>query len=469
LYAGTPNASGHQALVTLGPGSFYEISGLDADEVVSLQGGSQFAFEAISADVPPEADPTPPEEEPIPEVPTSERVSREVTWLCTGSACPWGFEVTGHALEWPSWGEPQSSRFGYTTSVPIYLPSDRANGATIWIESGSASLYAGLPNASSHRFLAFVSAGTSHNVSGLAPGEVLSVQSDSVFEFQFNLGEPQPDPDPEPEPDPEPMPGSTNWSEYTYWDCAGTPCPWGQTTSTNALVWPASGAPQSQRLGYVTSFPIYLPQQAANGTTISILSGSATVYAGSPGASSHRVVSSIAAGGSYMVSGILSNEVISVQGSQSFSYELSFGGSNPPAEPIDLVYSERALWYCNTSTCTGPPWGGRVINWPHWAAYSSNNRAGDNSRTVYSADTGLLLYPYMGSWADGCQVTAHQGQVLVIEWQRGSNVWRETYIQPGETHTIDLNAPEDGAMIETNFENEEFAVSLQNCTPQVVN
>ena len=59
-----------------------------------------------------------------------------------------------------------------------------------------------------------------------------------------------------------------------------------------------------------------------------------------------------------------------------------------------------------------------------------------------------MLYPYMGSWATGCQVTAVSGIALIIEWQRGTDVWRRTYLQPGQSHIIASISPEDGAMIE---------------------
>jgi hypothetical protein len=74
----------------------------------------------------------------------------------------------------------------------------------------------------------------------------------------------------------------------------------------------------------------------------------------------------------------------------------------------------------------------------------------------------------MGAWANGCEVTAVTGTVLIIEWQRGANVWRETFLEPGEKHTISLTSPENGAMIETYDYGPEFSVKLKNCTPQPV-
>ena len=128
------------------------------------------------------------------------------------------------------------------------------------------------------------------------------------------------------------------------------------------------------------------------------------------------------------------------------------------------VLAIPAKWSCNTSGCTDHDWGGSVITWPSWSAYGSNARTGSNSRTVYSLQD-EPLYPYMGSWASGCQVTAVTGIVLIIEWQRGTDVWREIHLKPGESHTITLSSPEDGAMIESP-DSSVFSVSLANCTPQ---
>jgi hypothetical protein len=71
----------------------------------------------------------------------------------------------------------------------------------------------------------------------------------------------------------------------------------------------------------------------------------------------------------------------------------------------------------------------------------------------------------MGPWADGCVVKAVRGTVLVIEWQRGADSWRETLLEAGETHTIDLVGSEDNAMIESPGTN-SFTVALTNCTPK---
>jgi len=133
----------------------------------------------------------------------------------------------------------------------------------------------------------------------------------------------------------------------------------------------------------------------------------------------------------------------------------------------DPVSAVPAFWRCNIPECSGGDWIGTVIAWPSWSAYSSNARSGNNSRTVYSAE-GEILYPYMGSWADGCVVTAVSGIVLIIEWERGADIWRETYLSPGQSHMIDLVATEDGAMLESPNDSTIFSVSLSNCAPQSI-
>ncbi len=130
--------------------------------------------------------------------------------------------------------------------------------------------------------------------------------------------------------------------------------------------------------------------------------------------------------------------------------------------PVNAI---PALWRCNAADCSGSDWVGAVIAWPSWSAYQNNARTGNNARIVYSASN-QPLYPYMGSWADGCRVTAVSGVTLIIEWQRGTDKWRETILDPGQSHTIDLVSPEDGAMIESPDGFTSFSVSLSNCTPQ---
>jgi hypothetical protein len=449
LYAGRPDQSPHRLLATLNAGQYYIVNGLASDEVLSVQ--NDYDTFTYQIDI---AEPG----DPPPEVPPPGNASRVITWTCTGAPCPWGLSTANDALVWPTSAEPTSSRLGYTTSEPIYLGAGRANGTSIHVLTGSASLYAGDPDASSHRLLATVNAGDSFEVSGLAPGEVLSAQSTSSFTFEIDV------------PAEEPEGSGSPVSPFVTWACTSSPCPWGESTTGYALEWPADSDAVTARLGYTTSKPIYLPWQQANGTVIAINAGSAaSVYAGLPGAPSHRVLATIYAGTTYEVSGVAPGEVISVQANGAFSYEVSLAQSTPDPDPPvldpNLMYSIPAYWYCDIAECSGPPWTGRVINWPSWAAYSSNARAGSQSRTVYS-DSGQLLTPYMGAWANGCEVTAHHGQVLIIEWERGTDVWRETYIQPGETHVIQLTGAEDGALIESNDYEGEFAISVSNCTPQ---
>jgi hypothetical protein len=349
---------------------------------------------------------------------------------------------------------PVASRLGYTASPAAYLPAASANGSTVWIDGGSASVYAGQPDASSHRLLVTLAAGDSYPVAGLAEGEVMSVQSDTGFAYRVTPTEPPP-----------PPPGEQGQpSQTATWTCTSTPCPWGNTLSGEALVWPDDAGAIATRLGYTVSPPIYLPATRANGAQIEIDAGSASVFAGSPGDDSHRLLTTITAGQSYDVEGLTTGEVLSVQSDASFGYRAWLPPPSDPDPPADAIQAIPAFWRCNVPECIGADWTGAVINWPAWAAYQSNARSGDQSRSVFAGDD-TPLYPYMGVWAQGCQVTAVSGTVLIIEWQRGTDSWRETWLQPGQSHTIDLIPPEDGAMIETDDGMTAFSVTLANCTP----
>jgi hypothetical protein len=392
--------------------------------------------------------------------------SQSVSWDCTGANCPWGSPLVGQALVWPAPLAAVSNRLGYSTSAGVYLPAASANGLTIAVSSGNAAAYAGLPDAASHRFLGTIGPGQPFYVTGLSAGEVISVQGDGTFAFTLTP------PDPE-DPPPPGQPEGTS-STFSTWTCTTSPCPWGPMVGAHALVWPAAMEPLNGRLGYSVSTAVYLSEGHAEGMTISLVSGSASVYAGLPGATSHRLLGNVSPGQPYQVPYLATGEVISVQAQDSFTFVATPGdppGEEDPEDPEDppvpgSIHSVPAFWRCNLPGCESPDWIGSVINWPAWAAYESNNRAGTNSRTVYS-DAGEVLYPYMGAWAHGCQVTAVSGVVVIIEWQRGAEVWRATRLEPGESHTISLVSPENNAMIETeDFSLDAFSVLLNNCNPQ---
>lgn len=379
--------------------------------------------------------------------------SQQVTWTCAQDPCPWGSSLANPAVAWPASADPVATRLGYLASPAPYLPAEQANGVTVVIEDGSASLYAGEPQAASHRWLATLSAGQSYDVSGLADGEVFSVQSDTAFEYRVI-----------PAPPPEPTdPGEA--SQTATWTCTSTPCPWGSELSGEALVWPADAGAIATRLGYSVSRAIYLPAERANRTRVEIADGEAAAYAGRPDDASHRWLATISAGQALDVTGLAEGEMLSVQAQSPFIYRLFARVPNDPPPDPDAIQAVAALWECNIPECTGAPWTGAVIDWPAWAAYHDNARAGDQSRSVFAED-GTPLHPYMGAWADGCDVTAVSGTVLIIEWQRGTDTWRETLLQPGQSHVIELVAPEDGAMIETLDGMSDFSVKLDSCTPQ---
>jgi hypothetical protein len=255
--------------------------------------------------------------------------------------------------------------------------------------------------------------------------------------------------------------------------CEGSPCPWGPSLTGHAIVWPTAAPPASRRLGYTVSPWIYLPAAVANGMTIVLETGTATAYAGTLDSVDHRKLATLDPGHPYVVAGLAPEEVLSVQAPSAFSYvlrgsrEAPSGEPGSPSVPGETHRAIVAHWRCDVPECKGGDWHGAVINWPAWAAYQNNRRSGDKSRSVFSS-TGEALHPYMGLWADGCEVTAVSGLVLIIEWERGTDTWRGTRLQPGQKHVIHLTPPENGAMIETEDNGPAFTVSLKNCAPKPV-
>jgi len=444
LFAGAPNAATHRTLATLSGGASYVVSGLIAGEVLSVQGYTDFTYQIVLP------------EPPMPEVPSTGTASELVIGTCTGSPCPVGASLSVHAVVWPA-AEALNHWIGYTASEAIFLPSDLANGVLVSLDSGTAMLFAGLPGAVDHRVLTTLTSGNSYIVQGLAPGEVLSVRSGQGFTYQIDLSTQQPPPEP----------GETSLaSVLVSGTCVGSPCPYGPSVSAHALVWPSSAQPLHRWLGYGLSSGAYLPSSVANGTFVMLDSGSATLYAGLPAHSNHRPLATLNTGGSYFVQGLASGEVLSVQSSSAFTYRIDVPQMPPVPPDGEIMESVAASWRCETFGCNNSPdWHGAVINWPYWSAYSDNARSGDQLRTVYST-SGALLYPYMGPWANGCEITVTSGNVLIVEWHRGSDVWREKWLGPGDTHVINLTAPEDGVLIESDGWQGGFSVSVRNCTPQ---
>lgn len=478
VVAGFPDAATHRLLAVLSPQEPFHVSGLAPGEVLSIQADYAFGV-TLNYDAPTEPEPTEPEPtDPEPGEPTEPEPTDPVessvlsTWTCTGSPCPWGSPISGHAAVWPTTSAPLAGRLGYSVSGGVYLPAAAANGMTVTIVSGSAIVTAGAPGAHSHAVMASLTAGQSLEVAGLEPGQVVSVQSETQFAYTANPSPvdefPTEPSDPSDPPDPGPS-GPPQPSSLATWTCTGLPCPWGTPLTGHIIEWPAELEPLNERLGYTVSQGAYLEAARANGRTIALASGSAIVTAGFPGSLSHRVLAAISAGESYSVGALTAGEVLSVQSDAPFAYYVTDQDpETPDPEVPDAIHSTQAWWRCNIDGCTEGDWLGAVLTWPEWAAYENNNRSGTNSRTVYDSD-GTLLYPYMGAWANGCQVTAVSGVTLIIEWQRGTDQWREIVLdQPGQSHTITLTSPEDGAMIETLDGHTGFSVQLANCEPQPV-
>ena len=433
--------------------------------------------------------------------------SQLATWTCTGDPCPWGDELSNPVLAWPVEAQPVGARLGYTVSPAAYLPASSANGLTVTIDSGSVRVYAGEPQEGSHHRLTLLSDGESFDVSGLGPDEVLSVQSDDPFTYHVAPTEPgepgdQPDagtadpdagtgdpdagtadPDAGTPEDPPPVDappvdigpppaGPASASQAITWTCTGRQCPFGPELTAQALVWQVERGAITTRLGYTASATMYLFGSRANGVDIWIATGTADLLAGLPGDMWPRTLATLHAGEAFHVTGLGNGEVLSAQSDQPFTYWVRLPpASDPPGDPPSggpgaLMQAFPALWRCNdVPGCFSDDWTGAVIAWPSSTAYSSNDRPGNLSRSVFAWDD-TRLYPYMGAWAEGCEITGESGIARVIEWQRGSGQWRDTWLYPGQSHVIRLVPPEDGALIEGYDASPGFSVSVRNCTPQ---
>ena len=350
-----------------------------------------------AAPAPPPADPSP-------------AVSQFVTWTCTSSPCDWGQTLDGHAAVWPSAMSPVANRLGYTVSSPIYLPA--ANGLTLTVTDGNASIYAGLPDAPSHRLIASLSAGQSHDISGITTGEG---RQPPVLPSRSPAPTPPPHATtaasaasgrPAAPPPPPPVDPSPAVSQFVTWTCTSSPCDWGQTLDGHAAVWPASMSPVANRLGYTVSSPIYLP--AANGLTLTVTDGNASIYAGLPDAPSHRLIASLSAGQSHDISGITTGEVISLQSSQAVRLHPRHHQPPPPPPPppddpppppppppVDPSpgASQFVTWTCTSSPCDwGQTLDGHAAVWPSAMSPVANRLGYTVSSPIYlPAANGLTV------------------------------------------------------------------------------
>ncbi|TDD58515.1 hypothetical protein E1263_19080 [Kribbella antibiotica] len=445
VYAG-PADNSHSALNTLSAGGSYTLPSTLGSSIVSVQSSSPFEY-TITPGVPT----GPP--------PSSGDDSVLAIWNCTSSPCPWGESDSTNAAVWPAAAEPVRARYGYTVSHDVYAPASKVAGWKITVASGSATVYAG-PADGSHSALTTLSAGDSYIVASTLGSSIVSVQSGSPFEYTITPGTPT-----------EPPLASGDGSVLATWNCTSSPCPWGSSDTGDTAVWQAAAEPVRARYGYTVSHDVYAPASKVAGWKVTVTSGSATVYAG-PADGSHVALAALSAGESYTVSSSLnSSSIVSVQSGSPFRYTIVPGQPGPPDPPActdpttcDPVSWVSARWrYAGTGE--EPDWEGGVLTWPAGTAYQGNGRSGYNARTVYS-ESGAPLYPYMGAWADGCTVQVVTGRVLIIEWKRGTDVWRETIVDAGESYTISLSGAEDGAMIETNNDLQPFTVSISNCTPR---
>jgi uncharacterized repeat protein (TIGR01451 family) len=349
---------------------------------------------------------------------------------------------------------PSSQRFGYTTSQPVYVSGSTALGVRVTITSGSAQVYAGAPDATSHRVLASLSGGQSYQIAGVSASEIVSVQSSTAFSYTVaSAAPPSADVAVTLSDSPDPVQVGQTLT-YTISVRNNGPDTASAVTLTDTL--PAG-------VSFVSATP---SQGSCSGTsTLSCALGTlantatATVTLRVNPTTTNTALANTASATTTTTDPTTNNN----SATTTTTVQATTTTCSDPLS-CQIVTSVTGYWKCDVSNCFGDPWVAELITWPSWAAYANNARTGFYSRTVYSA-SGAKLYPYMGAWADGCEVTAVTGTVLIVEWQRGTDQWRGTFIDPGETHVINLVGSEDNALIESADNAPQFSVRLRNCTP----
>lgn len=104
-------------------------------------------------------------------------------------------------------------------------------------------------------------------------------------------------------------------SMLVTWTCTGSPCPWGQSLSSYAVVWGTGSA----RFGYTTNQPVY--RSNATGVRVTVDTGNARIYAGEAHDASHTLLASLTVGQSYTINTDLP---VSIQNDySSFTYTIT--------------------------------------------------------------------------------------------------------------------------------------------------
>ena len=331
-FAGPPDGS-HQVLGFLVEGGVFQVDGLDPSWVMSVQSPNTFTYTATSGATGP------------PPLPPGAVVSLPVNFVCDYAGCTEA-DVPGDVIEWPSWSAHTSNGRAVPNTRAVFSLDDSpihpymgpwADGCSVTAETGPVVVTEWEHGSDSWRTttlqdgethtIALVGTEDSAMIAGDGPGEIVVTLSGCVPEALPT--------EPPPDPDPDPGPGSMGYvgsSQYVEWSCTGDPCPWGDTTGNDALVWPDDLSPVTNRYGYTTNAGAYVPGENVDGMTIDVTLGVASAYAGLPDGS-HSFRAQISPGNPWVVSGLAPGEVLSVQSSLTFDYELTAGTPEPRSRP----------------------------------------------------------------------------------------------------------------------------------------
>src|SRR4051812_36029649 len=337
------------------------------------------------------------------------------TWSCTSSLCPSGQSYTSNTAVWPAAAEPVRARYGYTVSHDVYAPAPKVAGWKITVTSGSATVFAG-PADDSHSSLANLQTGDSYTLpSTLSSSSLVSVQDGGSFEYTITPGTPT-----------DPPPASGAGSVLATWNCTSSPCPSGQSYTSNAGVWPAAAQPVRARYGYTVSADVYAPVSKVAGWKITVTSGSATVYAGLAD-DSHSSLAALSAGESYTVSSTLSNSsIVSVQDDGAFRVTFTPGEPTTPP-PASGDGSVLATWNCTGTPCpSGASYTSNAAVWPATA---------EPTRARYGYTVSHDVYAPVSKVA-GWKITVTSGSATVYAGPADDSHSSLAALSAGESYTV---------------------------------
>lgn len=115
----------------------------------------------------------------------------------------------------------------------------------------------------------------------------------------------------------------------------------------------------------------------------------------------------------------------------------------PVGTPAKLTFlGEDGTWSKDPETLVNPFTATTTAGHVDYLGYYANGRGSGQHLYLFggagASDAGQKRYAYLGPWTHGMTVkNLGPDPLLIIEWVRGSENWRETIVTPGTSYTID--------------------------------